>query len=79
VQILMICAQLDLIGVEEFALDGCKLPSNAAKEHSGTFAEYRKKTATLEKKVQLLMQQHALNDQARARDRILKAIEDIRT
>jgi transposase len=79
VQILMICAQLDLIGVEEFALDGCKLPSNAAKEHSGTFAEYRKKIATLEKKVEVLMHQHALNDQVQARDRIHKAIEDIKT
>jgi transposase len=77
VQILMICAQLDLIGVEEFALDGCKLPSNAAKEHSGTFAEYRKKITTLEKKVEVLMHQHALNDQAQARDRIDKAIQDI--
>ncbi|MEJ2082573.1 MAG: IS1182 family transposase [Acidobacteriota bacterium] len=77
VQILMICAQLDLIGVEEFALDGCKLSSNAAKEHSGTFAEYRKKMTTLEKKVEVLLQQHALNDQAQARDRIHKAIEDI--
>ena len=78
VQILMICAQLDLIGVEEFALDGCKLPSNAAKEHSGTFAEYRKKIATLEKKVQLLLHQHSLNDHAQARDRIGNAIEDIK-
>jgi transposase len=77
VQILMICAQLELIGVEEFALDGCKLPSNAAKEHSGTFAEYRKKITTLEKKVEVLLQQHALNDQAQARDRLQKAIADI--
>ena len=78
VQILMICAQMDLIGVEQFALDGCKLPSNAAKEHSGTFAEYRKKIAKLEKKIELLMKQHTVNDQAQDQERIQKAIEDIK-
>jgi transposase len=78
VQILTICAQLDLIGVEQFALDGCKLPSNAAKEHSGTFAEYRKKIAALEKKIELLMKQHTVNDQAQEQDRIPKAIEEIK-
>ena len=78
VQILMICAQMDLIGVEQFALDGCKLPSNAAKEHSATFAEYRKKIAKLEKKIELLMKQHTVNDQAQDQERIQKAIEDIK-
>ena len=77
VQILTICAQLSLIGVEQFALDGCKLPSNAAKEHSGTFAEYRKKIATLEKKIELLMNQHVVNDRRQDQDRIQKAIQDI--
>jgi hypothetical protein len=78
VQVLMICAQLDLIGVEQFALDGCKLPSNAAKEHSGTFAEYRKKIAALEKKIELLMKQHTVNDRTQDQDRIQKAIQDIK-
>jgi transposase len=78
VQILTICAQLDLIGVERFALDGCKLPSNAAKEHSGTFAEYRKKIAALEKKIELLMKQHTVNDQIQEQDRIHQAIDDIK-
>jgi transposase len=77
VQILTICAQLDLIGTELFALDGCKLPSNAAKEHSGTFAEYHKKIASLAKKIELLMSQHALNDQSGDQDRIQKAIQNI--
>lgn len=77
VQILTICAQLDLIGVELFALDGCKLPSNAAKEHSGTFAEYHKKIASLAKKIEFLMSQHALNDQSGDQDRIQRAIQNI--
>jgi hypothetical protein len=35
-----------------FAIDGCKLPSNASKELSGTLEELAKKKADLEKLVQ---------------------------
>ena len=31
-QIVLICDQLGLIGKDMFAIDGCKLPSNASKE-----------------------------------------------
>ncbi len=51
VQVLAICSRLELIGMEQFAMDGCKLSSNAAKEHSGTFEEYRKKPAALDQKI----------------------------
>jgi transposase len=77
VQVLAICAQLDLIGMEQFALDGCKLPSNAAREHSGTFAEYRKRLYVLEAKVELLMKQHQHNDSEGEHERIEKAIQRI--
>jgi len=36
--VLLICDEMGLIGREMFALDGCKLPSNASKEWSGTKA-----------------------------------------
>jgi transposase len=42
-QILLKCAQLGLITGEMFAFDGCKMPSNAAKEWSGTIKELEKK------------------------------------
>ena len=42
-QIVTQCAQLDLITKKMFAIDGCKLPSNASKEWSGTIKELRKK------------------------------------
>ena len=77
VQVLAICAELDLIGMEQFALDGCKLSSNAAKEHSGTFAEYRKRLSSLEAKVELLMKQHQHNDSHGEQNRIQKAIRRI--
>jgi len=37
-QIVLMCDSLGLIGKEMFAIDGCKLPSNASKEWSGTHA-----------------------------------------
>ena len=37
-QILLQCSELKLITAEMFAIDGCKLPSNASKEWSGSIA-----------------------------------------
>ena len=42
-QVLLQCPSLGLVGGEVFAIDGCKLPSNAAKERSGTIEEREKK------------------------------------
>jgi len=39
----LICDKLGLIGKEMFAVDGCKLASNASKEWSGTKGELKKK------------------------------------
>ena len=38
-QVLLVCHEQGLLGNELFAIDGCKMSSNAAKEHSGTFKE----------------------------------------
>ena len=46
--VLLIAAQGDLIAAELFALDGRKISSNAAKEHSGSHAELRKKVGKLD-------------------------------
>ncbi len=62
VEVLIRCAQLDLIGGEAFALDGCKLSSNASKEYSGTFAELRKKREKLEAVLRNLMEKHREGD-----------------
>jgi hypothetical protein len=40
----MICDEEGLIGRNMFAIDGCKLKSNASKEWSGTFDELGRKT-----------------------------------
>lgn len=60
--VLMIAAQGDLIGAEVFALDGCKIDSNAAKEHSGTHAELRKKMEKLEQRLAAMIEEHREED-----------------
>jgi transposase len=47
--VLLICDAMKLIGGEMFAVDGCKLPSNASKEWSGTKAEPTRKKDKMER------------------------------
>ncbi len=62
-QVLMICDEEGLIGREMFAIDGCKLPSNASKEWSGTHEELKKKAKKLDKAARHILKQHQQNDQ----------------
>ena len=39
--VLLVCEEMGLLGGTVFALDGCKLPSNASKEWSGTVSDLR--------------------------------------
>jgi len=57
-QVLLQCAELKLITGEMFAIDGCKLPSNASKEWSGSIAELKKKRDKLEKYIEKLLGLH---------------------
>ncbi len=65
--ILIRCAQLDLIGGEVFALDGCKMSSNAAKEFSGTLKELENKKHKLKTMCKMLIKNHTKNDRAEDR------------
>jgi transposase len=56
--ILLVCAEQDLLGGTHFALDGVKLPANAAKEWSGTAADLRRKQEKLEEKLKQVLVQH---------------------
>ena len=53
--VLLVCEEMNLLGGTMFALDGCKLPSNASKELSGTITELRKKKEKIETKVARLL------------------------
>jgi transposase len=65
--VLIRCAQLDLIGGEVFALDGCKLSSNAVKDKSGTFKELEKKKEKLKKMLDHIIEQHIAGDIEKAK------------
>ena len=41
--VLLICDDMGLIGKDMFSTDGCKFPSNASKEWSGTKKDFEKK------------------------------------
>ena len=63
-QIVLMCDQLGLIGKEMFAIDGCKLPSNASKGWSGTHAELKKKRQKIDRAVRHMLQRHREQDTA---------------
>jgi transposase len=55
--VLLVCEEMDLLGGTFFALDGCKLPSNASKEWSGTISDLKKKRDKIEGQVRELLDQ----------------------
>ncbi len=61
-QVLMICDEEGLIARNMFAIDGCKIKSNASKEWSGTFAELERKQLKLEKASQRIVERHQSQD-----------------
>jgi transposase len=62
-QVLFICDAQGLIGREMFAIDGVKLPSNAAKQRSGTRAEFERQAAKLEAQAARMLARHRANDE----------------
>jgi transposase len=57
-EVLLVCDELGLIGKEMFAIDGCKLPSNASKEWSGTRADFKKKVSKLDRAIAHMLTTH---------------------
>lgn len=60
--VLLICEELNLLGGTEFAIDGCKMSSNASKEWSGTFSDLKKKKEKIESNVKHLLKKHRRAD-----------------
>ena len=65
-QVLLVSDEQGLIGKEMFAIDGCKLPSNASKEWSGTRADFKKKAVKMEKAIESIVNRHHTNDQVKS-------------
>lgn len=65
-QVLLICHEDGLLGNSLFAVDGCKMPSNAAKEWSGTFKELEQKSQKLRKQIRHCLKEHKATDKRSA-------------
>ncbi len=61
-QVLYLCDRQGLIGRQMFAIDGVKLPSNAAKQKSGTRTEFERQAAKLEAAARAMLARHREND-----------------
>ena len=64
VDVLMYCEELGLIGKEMFAIDGCKFPSNASKEWSGTRADFKNKRQKFQATIERHVAKHRALDES---------------
>ncbi len=71
-EVLLICDEMGLIGKEMFAVDGCKLPSSASKEWSGTKVELAKKKEKMEKAIRQIIARHREMDKTEANQTVIE-------
>ena len=74
--VLMICAEEGLIGRQMFAIDGCKISSNCAKEWSGTRADFERKKGKLEESIRVLLRKHREADESEGGGSWMREKED---
>jgi transposase len=74
--VLLVCAEMNLLGGTEFALDGCKMSSNASKEMSGTFSDLQKKKQKIEKTITYLIEKHEKQDHEESDQELRKTKRD---
>ena len=61
-----------LLGNELFAIDGCKMRSDAAKEWSGTFKELEQKRENIKRKIRHHMEEHKRIDANKSHEEVKK-------
>jgi hypothetical protein len=61
-RVLLICDESGLIGKKHFAIDGCKLPTDASKQWSGTHAELKKKSEKMKARAERIVAKHVASD-----------------
>jgi len=64
----LVCEEEKLLGGTFFALDGCKLPSNASKRWSGKISDIKKKKGKIEQKVQQLLNEQIEADHSKSNE-----------
>jgi transposase len=86
-EVLMICSELGMVKGKMFAIDGCRLPSSASKEWSGTKRELKKKYDKIKVEIEKIVEKHQRLDrlgkeekgrEAKKLDRLEKAADKIR-
>ncbi len=75
-QVLLTCEEMGLIGKEMFAIDGCKIPSPASKEWSGTKEELRHKKDKMEQVINQILTRHREMDVKEKDKGIIKQEEE---
>jgi len=60
--ILLVAEEMKLLSNTVFALDGCKLPSNAGKEKRGTFDDLKDKQNKFRNKIERIVENHQAQD-----------------
>ena len=70
--VLLVCDEQGLIGKELFAVDGCKLPSNASRTWSGTRAELQRKAEKMEQAIQHMLATHRRQDAGQNVDTLMQ-------
>ena len=80
-KVLLVCDESGLIGREHFAIDGCKMPSDASKQWSGTHEELDRKAKKMRKAAEKIVEKHKANDGKPGdypnKDRELQSIETL--
>ncbi len=67
-RVLLICDESGLIGKEHFAIDGCKLPTDASKQWSGTHSELEKKSKKMKERAQRIVDKHLDADSSKNKE-----------
>ena len=78
-QVLLVCHEQGLLGNELFAIDGCKMSSNAAKEWSGTFKELGEKRDKLRRLIRHRLVEHQQRDEATTEAELDQEIREAKT
>ncbi|SFX81412.1 IS1182 family transposase [Marinospirillum alkaliphilum] len=78
-QVLLICDQQGLLGHELFAIDGCKMRSNASKEWSGTFKELEQKRQKLKRLIRHHLSEHQEKDSWESEEELDREIRKAKT
>ena len=65
-KVLMVCDASGLIGKEHFAMDGCKLSTDASKEWSGTHDELEKKDNKMRARAERIIAKHKSTDSSKS-------------